>query len=75
MHLPKGNTQLSQDDRTITAVWWVAESGGIRVGEAGVTSIEAYDESGHMACIPWIAVYEGTHLRMRIPADAVSIQY
>lgn len=74
MTLPKGNTELSRDPRTIDQIYW-ANDEGCSVGQQGCTRIEAYDESGHMAYIPWLAVFHGDHLQMRVPADQVTIAY
>lgn len=77
----KGHTQLSQDERPIKAVWWPAEGDrGHKVGDPydgtdTVTKIEAYDESGHMSHIPWIAVFGNDGIIVRIPADQVSVHY
>jgi hypothetical protein len=76
MDMPKGHTILSQDDRPIVAIYWPVEGvAGFRVGECGTTRIEAYDESGHMANIPWLAVFKGDEIVCRVPADHVSVHY
>lgn len=74
MQLPKGQTELSRDTRPIKQILWPSDEGAM-VGVHGVTKIEAYDESGHMACIPWLAVFNGEEIAMRVPADQVTIQY
>ena len=76
----KGHTQLSQDERPINSVWWPHEGAGYQVGNPingtdTVTKIEAYDESGLMAHIPWIAVFGNDGIVVRIPADQVSVHY
>lgn len=76
MDLPKGSTVLSQDERPIAKIfakgdlqpWFV-------LGVGGCTKIEAYDESGHMSCVPWIAVFIMGTIHLRVPADHVAIQY
>lgn len=76
MNLLKGNTELSRDPRPITGVWFEGENaGGWRVGER-CTKIEAYDENGEMASVPWIAVHnpDGTIIA-RIPARMVTVMY
>lgn len=73
--LPKGNTELSKDPRPIRQInvagdmqaWFVSHPPGIR--------IEAYDENGSMAAVPWIAVFRGDDIIARIPAQQVSIHY
>lgn len=75
-HLPKGNTELSKDVRPIKSVYWASES-DLRhaVGDRGCTRIEAYDESGHMARVPWIAVFRGDEIAVRFPADQITVYY
>jgi hypothetical protein len=75
--LPKGHTELSKDPRPIQAIYWPMEgAGGYRVGDAsGATRIEAYDENGQMAAVPWVAVFKGDDLICRVPADQVSVHY
>jgi len=77
MHdLPQGHKVLSKDTRNITAIEWPLENGAcFRVGHNGVTLIEPYDESGHMANIPWLAVFAGEVIIARVPADHVSVYY
>lgn len=79
MTLLKGNTELSKDTRPIEAVYFTDGEGGFLVGakyrNGEVTGIEAYDESGHMANIPWVAVFMDGKLAVRVPADRVSIHY
>lgn len=67
---------MLQDEREISAVWFLCEDGGgYSVGTVGTTKIAAYGEPGHMASIPFIAVYGGDELLVRIPATAVSVHY
>lgn len=77
MKLPKGHTELSKDARPITAIVWPNEtlSPHFKVGQSGVTSIEAYDENGHMASIPWLAIFKGDEIVLRTPACHVAISY
>jgi hypothetical protein len=77
MKLPKRHTELSRDDRRISAVYYDDASGScFEVGGSRCAKIEAYDESGHMACIPWIAIIDADDFIVcRIPADKVSIFY
>ncbi len=44
------------------------EGVGARVGYGGVTRIEAYNECGQMACVPWLRVWRGDVLYMRLNA-------
>ena len=76
MKLPKGNTELSRDPRPITGVWFHdQENSGWAVGPR-VTKIEAYDENGQMANVPWIAVFNPDDtIIARIPADKVTVMY
>lgn len=76
MKLPKGRTELSKDTRPITAISWADTEGSrFKVGQNGTTRIEAYDESGHMANVPWIAVFKGDEIVLRTAADHVDISY
>ncbi len=76
MELWKGGTMLSKDERPIMSVWFFGENtGGFTVGDSNVTKIEAYDDNGSMSHVPWIAVFKGDHLAVRIPANQVSIHY
>lgn len=43
----------------------------ITVGSYGVTKIEAYDEYGQGAYIPWFKVWKGNHLDCRVNAAYV----
>ena len=45
------------------------------VGQGGVTRIEAYGEPGHMAMLPWFAVWHDDHLAGRVSADHVAVVY
>jgi hypothetical protein len=74
---PRGNTELSKDKRPIREIYSTAagSSFGAVTGERGVTEIVPYDESGHMACIPWIAVMVGDRCWIRMPAETVVIHY
>ena len=76
MNLPKGQTELSKDTRPIKAIAWDdAEQSHFKVGQSGVTRIEAYDENGSMSFVPWLAVFKGDDIVHRCPADQVSIGY
>lgn len=76
MTLPKGNTELSRDTRPIAAVWFERGEGGWRVDDNGCAKIEAYDENGSMANVPWVAIYNHDGVIVsRIPAGMLSIVY
>ncbi len=71
----KGHTTLSSDSRPIRRVFFVNGSNGYEVDGIGVTKIEAYDEHGEQAFVPWVAVFCGDDIIIRIPARAVSVHY
>ncbi len=72
---------MVDDDRPITnAVSIARDPDGedvfcYTVGKAGVTKIVAYPEAGHMASIPWIAVYHDDEICSRFPAMSAEILY
>ncbi len=68
---------LTRDERPIRGVYEFGgdDETGWTVGRAGVTKIEAYDENGEMAMVPWLAVYIDNHICVRIPARRVTVQY
>lgn len=74
MNLPKGNTVLSQDPRPITGIFYLNDS-SITVGSCEITAIEAYDENGQGACVPWLAVFRGAEIVNRVPAHMVEVAY
>lgn len=76
MELPKGNTVLTRDSRPITIVVWPDEQESMwKVGQGGCTRIEAYDENGSMAAVPWIAVFKGDEIVARFSAGQVTVGY
>ena len=76
MELPTGHTELSRDQRPINAIYWAAEGADwFEVGRNNITAIRAYDENGQMSHIPWLAVYRGDEIVVRVPAEQVSIHY
>lgn len=77
MELPKGNTVLSKDTRAIGAVWFPMSADPTLTGWQANESvrIEAYDEMGSNAYVPWIAVFADGILRHRVPASALVISY
>lgn len=63
---------LSQDKRPILSLWFGDEEGSHWiVGGQDVTEIEAYDEVGAEAMVPWFAVYKGRTLVARVNAAKV----
>lgn len=70
--LPRGNTTLSRDDRRIS--FCVLQNGNSYVvgDKTGVTDIIAYDENGEMSYIPWIAIYKGDFLFVRVSGRYLS---
>jgi len=45
------------------------------VGEGGITRIEAYAENGHMALVPWFAVYKGEEIAVRMDGLGKTVCY
>lgn len=66
---------MLQDDRPILWVAWPYGSALMKVGMGGVTKIVAYGEPGHMANIPWLAIYKGDVLWQRVDAAGKEIGY
>lgn len=77
MELPKGATELSKDTRPIQVIVWPAfgNQRPLRLGHDGVTRIEAYDENGELAAVPWVAVFKGDDLVLRTAARHVFVSY
>ena len=46
-----------------------------RVGQDGITKIEAYGENGHMAEVIWFAVWAGDEIILRMEGTGKSISY
>lgn len=66
--------QMLNDPRLISAVWRVDERLA-KVGENYVTKIVVYGEPSHYCDRPFIAIYEGDHLRSRHDATGCEIFY
>ena len=66
-------SKLTEDKREIKSVC----GHGIRwdVGVDGVTKIEAYDEMGQMSYVPWIAIWVGDTIILRMDAQGKTICY
>jgi len=66
---------ILDDKREISAIWLVVfdnlHKNVMRVGDDGITKIEVYAEYGQMAGAPWLAVYKGEHLLVRMNAAHV----
>jgi len=73
-HLHVMSKSVVDEEREINEVHY-QRGGGFTVGEDGITKIEAYEENGQMAPVPWIAVYREGELHRRIPAREVVICY
>ncbi len=64
---------IMKDEREIDSLWdgeWF-----VQVGIPNITRIRAYGEPGHMAMLPWFAVYNGDEILMRVPAHKVGVTY
>ena len=67
-------TELTQDTRPIKSIYFIGENAeGYVVGYADVTKIEPYSEYGQTSMVPWIAVFIGNEISMRVAAEHVSI--
>lgn len=73
--LIRGHCPLSQDDMPIKAVHQMSGDDNYVVGVKGVTRIMAYDEHGEMDWVPWVAIYAGERLWLRMPARNLKIYY
>ena len=75
--LDKAKEAAGIDDAIIqmTALVELEGEPGWRVGSSGVTAIVAYDEYGEFAMLPWVAVYRGDEIIVRVPAQQVSVHY
>lgn len=65
---------MLNDDRPIAAVWQ-GENPVARVGYNGVTRIVCYGEPSHYCDRPFVAVYEGDHLRSRHDVSGCDVFY
>lgn len=79
-HTQKGESDMetmTRDKREILAVWdaHIEDGLGFRVGFNNVTKIQVYEETGHMAPIPWIAIYVNDELIYRVPTNNLIIEY
>jgi hypothetical protein len=72
-----GNTVLALDKREILAVHKAGDyqTEDFQVGRHGVTKIESYQEHGEYDYLPFVAVYKGDFLAVRVPAMNLTIHY
>lgn len=68
---------MFEDPRPIERIWSANDMDDFsyRVGYGSTTNIVAYQEPRNGAMIPWIAVYGGDEILLRIPASACVIEY
>lgn len=66
--------QMLSDPRPIDAVWR-GDDLLAKVGQNNVTEIVVYGEPSHYCDRPFIAIYEGDHLRSRHDATGCEIFY
>jgi hypothetical protein len=64
-----------EDKRNIVALSCDLAKYTWRVGVDGVTKIEAYGEPGHMAKIPWFAIWINDELSLRMDGTAKTVSY
>jgi hypothetical protein len=71
-----GNTELSSTDKVIRALRGMSgDKLDFEVGQRGVTKIVAYDENGQMSHVPWLAIYVGEKIWLRMPAVGIAVYY
>ena len=62
-------TGMLQDTRAIESVWLSVENGlSWTVGQFGVEKIEAYGEPSQRAYVPWLAIWIGGEISLRVNA-------
>ena len=66
---------MFDDEREISQINNDIAQTTIRVGEEGVTKIEAYKEHGNGDFIPYLAIWRGDVLFMRTPAIGKDVFY
>jgi hypothetical protein len=66
-----------EDERPIHGVESIAhpEEHGWAVGVDGVTKIVIYAEFGQQAYVPWLAIYKGDAIAVRLDAAGMVIRY
>jgi hypothetical protein len=68
--------RMLEDDREIIALYWPDGRRHIVGDSYGVTKLEVYGEPGDYGCVlPWIALWVGEQLNLRVPAGHVTIEY
>ncbi len=65
---------LLDDSRSISSVWWDEGMSGYEVGLGNVTKIVPYQDYGNGAMVPWLAVYQGEHLQVRINVCVLGVE-
>lgn len=71
MTIPK----MLEDPRDIISVCFnFPEAGPFRVG-SNCSKIEAYGEQGEYCLVPWMALWDGDSIFLRIPASILTIEY
>lgn len=72
---------IEDDKREILAIWYPGENAGgyTTNSKVGPTyhcdKIVAYGENGHMASIPFFAVFRNGGIYVRVPANLVEVTY
>ena len=69
---------IFDDPRPIKSIWFDGEdAGGYCTVTPGfdVTKIVAYRENGQMDHVPFYAVFDGEHIKARVPAQLVTVIY
>lgn len=63
---------LVNDTRLIQFVTTAGDGGEfMAVGKEGITKIAPYTENGQMAAVPWLAIYKGDDIIVRVNCAAV----
>jgi hypothetical protein len=65
-------TSMLEDHRTISRICF-AEGECYTVRRFGITRIEAYQEPGQSAYVPWFAVYKENEIAYRVNGALVAI--
>jgi len=60
--------KIAKDPSRIQSAWGDDGETGATVGRDGVTRIEAYEENGQMAPVPWLAVFKSGRCVQRLNA-------
>jgi hypothetical protein len=68
-------TRLTEDKRPIKSISSDEGRYTLKIGQDGITKIEVYEEMGQMTYIPWIAIWKGDVLSIRMDVQGKSIEY